>query len=620
LKVLDGLTLSGGAGQINLSGTGAMLASGGASQTLDNLTISGTNANGGEVLVGDPTGPGGASSTLTLGSHAVLQGNLTVQNGSAGGTGTLINYGTIQSGGSILGALSFSLSSLTNNGSMSASSGAFIGGITINSLASQSNSFTNNGRMTCDGSGTGINLNAETSTNNDSISASNGGDLQIGRTWTNSRGATISAVGGSVLDLKGTFTNLGTISADSSTVYIESRNMTLASMGVMNVTNSDVYFLGSLALGSNETYTPGSGGTFNLDGGYNQGQSGTITGGTLALNGATFHTTHSVGDGNTAKLDGVRVTGGDVNVDGGAEILELSNNVTIDSQHLNLTGWGASVILDTSDGSTDHLDNLVVSANQNNAINIGGNTGATVESNSTINGCVGFGALVSSATFINNGTINGQPYASDNAVGINTASFVNNGAINIANGASLSLNSNTQFVNHGIISLSGNDSVTAPNGLNVGDGTLMGNGVINGDLTLSSDPSTLEFALGGTSPLSGYDAISVDGNITLGGNLDIVFKNGFQTSVTSSETFIVLNNLYYKGGFTGEFLNVSDGGRLMTTDGYGSFQVNYGSGPYANEVVLSDFQAVPEPASFALLAMGSFLLGTRRHPAARGRS
>ena len=54
------------------------------------------------------------------------------------------------------------------------------------------------------------------------------------------------------------------------------------------------------------------------------------------------------------------------------------------------------------------------------------------------------------------------------------------------------------------------------------------------------------------------------------------------------------------------FDNVAPGERLTTADNRGSFIVNYGgTSPFGdNAVVLSDFRAIPEPATFALLAAG----------------
>jgi PEP-CTERM motif len=48
----------------------------------------------------------------------------------------------------------------------------------------------------------------------------------------------------------------------------------------------------------------------------------------------------------------------------------------------------------------------------------------------------------------------------------------------------------------------------------------------------------------------------------------------------------------------------------------GSFQVNYGTGRYADEILLTDFQpTVPEPASLTLLAAaGGILMSRRRQP------
>jgi hypothetical protein len=65
---------------------------------------------------------------------------------------------------------------------------------------------------------------------------------------------------------------------------------------------------------------------------------------------------------------------------------------------------------------------------------------------------------------------------------------------------------------------------------------------------------------------------------------------------------------------TGEFLNVIDGGRLETTDGLGSFLVNYGTGADANEIVLSDFEAsaVPEPAMAGAFGLGFIGLVRRK--------
>lgn len=69
------------------------------------------------------------------------------------------------------------------------------------------------------------------------------------------------------------------------------------------------------------------------------------------------------------------------------------------------------------------------------------------------------------------------------------------------------------------------------------------------------------------------------------------------------------------GPVLGSFLNVANGQRLETSDGSGSFVVNYGTGAYADGVYLTDFEAgtVPEPGSMCLLGIsGAGLLIRRR--------
>ncbi len=69
---------------------------------------------------------------------------------------------------------------------------------------------------------------------------------------------------------------------------------------------------------------------------------------------------------------------------------------------------------------------------------------------------------------------------------------------------------------------------------------------------------------------------------------------------TSSETFTILEDT---GALAGAFSNVANGGRVTITGSNGSFEVNYGPGSSfpSNEVVLSNFNPVPEPGSLALI-------------------
>ena len=79
---------------------------------------------------------------------------------------------------------------------------------------------------------------------------------------------------------------------------------------------------------------------------------------------------------------------------------------------------------------------------------------------------------------------------------------------------------------------------------------------------------------------------------------------------TGADTFTVLTAA---NGLNGAFSNVANGARLFLADG--SFLVNYGP----NSVVLSNFEAIPEPSTYALLGLGAVvvLLRLRKQKQAR---
>ena len=92
----------------------------------------------------------------------------------------------------------------------------------------------------------------------------------------------------------------------------------------------------------------------------------------------------------------------------------------------------------------------------------------------------------------------------------------------------------------------------------------------------------------------------------LGGNLAVTFLNGYQNSISPSATFTI----FTAGNLTGSFANIANGGTFITSDGQGQFKVNYGatSGFSPNSVVLSNFVAVPEPSTWALMLTGGALV------------
>jgi PEP-CTERM motif-containing protein len=121
-----------------------------------------------------------------------------------------------------------------------------------------------------------------------------------------------------------------------------------------------------------------------------------------------------------------------------------------------------------------------------------------------------------------------------------------------------------------------------------------------GNLTLQSS-AVLEMGLGGAIQSSQYDFILVtNGVVTLNGLLQVSFINGFASSVSSNDTFVLLQSDSPLGGL---LANVTDS-YLTTAGGEEIFYVDYGN----NAVALSGYPAVPEPSSLALSAVALLAL------------
>ncbi len=132
-------------------------------------------------------------------------------------------------------------------------------------------------------------------------------------------------------------------------------------------------------------------------------------------------------------------------------------------------------------------------------------------------------------------------------------------------------------------------------------GASPGKTTITGTYTQQS-AAALQIELAGTTSGTQYDFVNITGtgNSTLGGTLQLSLLSGFLPAPT--DTFTILSTA---GNLLGSFTNVQSGGRLTTTDGLGSFRVSYGAGSSfsAKQVVLSNFVAVPEPSTLALVGL-----------------
>jgi hypothetical protein len=158
---------------------------------------------------------------------------------------------------------------------------------------------------------------------------------------------------------------------------------------------------------------------------------------------------------------------------------------------------------------------------------------------------------------------------------VNT-NVVNYGTLTVQSGATLTLNGNFNQVtlfDNAITRLSGG-ILSSSHPLTFQSGVLTGFGTINANVNLTGN-SLLTFQLGGTVAGIGannYDSLSVKGATALGGTLAVRFKNNFEDTISSSDSFSVLTS---SSGFSGSFGNAVNGSRMDTADYLGTFVVNY---------------------------------------------
>ena len=185
-----------------------------------------------------------------------------------------------------------------------------------------------------------------------------------------------------------------------------------------------------------------------------------------------------------------------------------------------------------------------------------------------------------------------------------SSTFGNGGTLALGSGATLSSTLPLTFESGSAVRGDGNvtsTAITVSGDINPGTAQTTGLLTFNGATTFLPG-ATITFDVGGQTKGTQYDHLDVNGAFVAGGNLSVRFTNGFQAGVNGTMTFELISGT----AITGSFLNVANGGFLATADGLGSFRVNYGlgSGFAANEVILSDFVAVPEPSTWALLITG----------------
>jgi hypothetical protein len=159
----------------------------------------------------------------------------------------------------------------------------------------------------------------------------------------------------------------------------------------------------------------------------------------------------------------------------------------------------------------------------------------------------------------------------------------------------------------GTLNLSGG-SLTAPvavaGTLSVSSSSIPIN--LSGSLALQSTATTLIQRTGNT---TAFPTLQESGNMTLAGVLAVNEDFANEAVTTSGQSFITLQTI--NGGMlNGAFSNIASGQTLVTTDGTASFLVTINPG-VDGDVVLSDFQSIPEPGTLLMGISGVALMRWR---------
>ena len=432
---------------------------------------------------------------------------------------------------------------------------------------------------------------------------------------------------GQLLVNTGGMVNQGTIIADQATaITIDPNGLGFTNQGTMQATGAGGFvFNPGTFTNTGQTIEVLTGSKLDLNGG------ATVVGGTLSttgtgvinvkgsstdleLNDVTIASTVNQGDGFDAEINvgltnngtwNMNSTGGNtdltfaggITLGGNGEVVMsdqsknrfLTNNTTL-TQAANHTIKGAGQLLVNTGGM---VNQGTIIADQATAITIDPNgLGFTNQGTMQATGSGGINIIQTGSTFTTSGTV-----AVGNGSQVNvTGTYTQTGGTTTLDGT-LDPTGTVQL-QAGTLNGSGTVASDLSSDATISPGSSAGKLTIDGNLTLT-DSSILFFEIGGNIQSQEYDFLDVAGTVALDGTLNFDFFDGAEFILSDSDTLTVLSG----STITGTLFDIDSGDRIDSTNGKGSFLINFGVGsPFDdNSIVFSNFMIIPEPANFAFL-------------------
>ena len=365
------------------------------------------------------------------------------------------------------------------------------------------------------------------------------------------------------------FANNGTVNVDTPSAFDHP--------GGVYTNNSDINVAAgsSLMMGTNNTFNQDAGtfdnqGEFRLEDDVLNFNGGNFTGNPVELANSTLNN-NTTGTG-VFNLTKTNTYSGDVDPGQTLNLLSTGNSAQTTTVTTDLVNRGTINMVENFGQNKFTVlfrDGMITNASTG-VINMGGTGGGTRR-------------FVRANQFANNGTVNvDAPSAFDHPGGV----YANSGQIT-NHDSLLTVSNSSTLTNLADGMLSGTGT------FDVGDMGLQNDGMIDpgfnaGQLTFDGDvtfgtTADLRMELGGTTQATEYDFLEALDTLDLDGALSVRFLSGFQNTVTPGDTFTIVSASALNGTFAG----LANGARVVTTDGFGTFQVNYSG----NDVVLGSYQA-----------------------------